>query len=421
MAISMMKMNMKFLAVFIAFFAPGLCCGAAIDVSIPLQSGCLSIVQLRQTLETEFHLPCSVVDGLPDVDVALDLRGINGWLLARAINGALGDGFHLAVDDDTLRISVDTDKLPADWDQSCNALVKFTQIAAPEATARQSRRFGLHLPEVVDAKRPMIVLVHGLDGDGCSCGDLAGLIRGDGFQTAMFVYPTERPLAENAAFLARHMLALREEFPDLRIDLVTESMGGLVARRYVEGPGYAGGVDRFILIAPPNEGSNWIGAGWILKLIVNAASWKNDPQWSPAWMITEGICQEAHDLRPQSNFLVGLDSQPRRAGVRYTIIAGKRPAAYRYEAKVLAVAESAIGTQISQWWGFRQACQAMQSEKDRLLSRIGDSDGPVTLESASLDGVTDFVALPVDHIALFECVDGHLPAAWPVIHNRLTN
>jgi pimeloyl-ACP methyl ester carboxylesterase len=217
------------------------------------------------------------------------------------------------------------------------------------------------------------------------------------------------------------MLALREEFPDLRIDLVTESMGGLVARRYVEGPGYAGGVDRFILIAPPNEGSNWIGAGWILKLIVNAASWKNDPQWSPAWMITEGICQEAHDLRPQSNFLVGLDSQPRRAGVRYTIIAGKRPAAYRYEAKVLAVAESAIGTQISQWWGFRQACQAMQSEKDRLLSRIGDSDGPVTLESASLDGVSDFVALPVDHIALFESVEGHLPAAWPVIHNRLTN
>jgi hypothetical protein len=81
----------------------------------------------------------------------------------------------------------------------------------------------------------------------------------------------------------------------------------------------------------------------------------------------------------------------------------------------------ALCGQISQSWGLRQVEHAIQSERQRLLSHTGASDGPVTLASAALEGVTDFVALPVDHVALFEAVDGKPPAAWPVIHNRLTN
>jgi hypothetical protein len=107
--------------------------------------------------------------------------------------------------------------------------------------------------------------------------------------------------------------------------------------------------------------------------------------------------------------------------VRYTIIAGDRPAGYRYEAKLLAIPGAALGGQISQWWGFDQVERAIQSERQQLLSRTGASDGPVTLGSAELAGVSDFVAVPVDHIALFEGVDGRPPAAWPIIRNRLTN
>ena len=402
-------------------FRTGIVPGGGVGLFHPATGRQAQLRPIAAVLESELHLPNAAVDGFPDVDVTIDFRGINGSLLVRAVNEAMGNGFHLAANDDALRISIDSGRLPANWDQSCEALVKFTQIAAPEATARQARRFGLHLPRIVNSKIPMVVLIHGLDGDRASCGDLAELLRGDGFQTATFVYPTERPLTENAELLGRYMSALRDQFPSLRIDLVTESMGGLIARRYVEGPGYVGGVDHFILIAPPNEGSAWVGAGWILKLIVNAASWKNDPEWSPAWMITEGICQEASDLRPQSNFLLGLNSHPRRSEVRYTIIAGNRPAVYRYEAKLLTIADEAFGGRISQWWGLRQVNHAIQSERQTLLSRTGASDGPIALGSASLDGVADFAAIPADHIALFEAVDGQPPAAWPIIHNRLTN
>jgi len=405
----------------IAMLLPATCLAAQFQISIPLRDGQLSIGELRQTFGRELHLPASVVSGLPDVNISVDLRGIDGWMLVRALNSAMGDGFHFAVQSNELIATIDSQKLPASWNDACDALARFTTVAAPEAVARQNRRMGLHLPQVVDEQRPMVVLIHGLDGDGCSCDDLARLIGASGYQTAMFVYPAERPLVENGQLLAKYMSALRDQFPSLRIDFVTESMGGLIARQYVEGPDYAGGVDRFILIAPPNEGSSWVSGAWILKLIVNAVQWKNDAQWSPAWMITEGINQEVNDLRPQSDFLTQLNSLHRRANVRYTIIAGDRPASYRYEANLLGIAGAVLGGQFSDVWGVSQVHQAIDSERNNLLNRTGRSDGPVELDSAGLTGVKDFVVLPVDHIALFKSVDGNPPAAWPVIRDRLFN
>ncbi|MGA3068391.1 MAG: hypothetical protein ABSF29_16235, partial [Tepidisphaeraceae bacterium] len=106
--------------------------------------------------------------------------------------------------------------------------------------AEQKRRWGLLLPEKVDANRPLVILVHGLDGDEETCWALQGLLQGDGWQTAIFCYPSEEPIAKSAALLRTNCIALRETFPKMKIEMVTESMGGLVAREYVEGEGYAG-------------------------------------------------------------------------------------------------------------------------------------------------------------------------------------
>jgi pimeloyl-ACP methyl ester carboxylesterase len=405
----------------LVLLVPGACLAAQSGVSIPLKEGRLSAADLRDALEEDLHLPPTVVDLLPNLDVEVDLRGINDWLLVRAVNHALGDGFHLTVADDALLLRFDPQNLPRDWDQTCDALDRFTQTAAPEATARLNRRFGLHLPRVVDSQATLVVLIHGLDGSSASCADLAELLHGDGFQTATFAYPSERPLDESAAFFTRNMLALHERFPDLKVDLVAESMGGLIARRYVEGAEYAGGVDHLILIAPPNSGSAWTKGSLVLKLIVNSARWMHDPDWSPAWMITEGICQASADLRPDSTFLLELNSQPRRGQIRYTIIAGDRPAYYRFEAKFLKYCGDLAGGRVAGWWGVGLARNAMESGRQWLLRQRAENDGPVALHSARLAGVSDFVALPVDHLALFETVDGQPPAAWPIIHNRLTH
>jgi pimeloyl-ACP methyl ester carboxylesterase len=390
-------MRRVFLIALTVVFLPGVCPAAQSRISVPLRDGCLSFM-----------------------DLGVDLRGINDWTLVRGINSALGDGFHASVTDQRLVIGFDADKLPRDWNESCDALCRFTDVAAPEAVARQRLRFGLHLPRVVDPQRPLVVLIHGLDGDRACCDDLAKLIESDGFQTAYFGYPAERPLDESAELFARHMRLLREQFPTMRVDIVSESMGGLVARKYVEGPRYAGGVDHFIMIAPPNEGSTWTPYSFVLKLGVNAWRWRHDPEWSPAWMITEGICQAAGDLRPESKFLSELNDRPRRDGVRYTIIAGERPLQYRFAAEMLDWSGDLIGDRVGSWWGFRQIKSAAIDESQQLLSETGDDDGPVSITSTHLAGVADFSVLPADHLALYESFDGEPPAAWPVVRDRLS-
>ncbi|MGD0463342.1 MAG: hypothetical protein ABSB74_12730 [Tepidisphaeraceae bacterium] len=404
----------------LALFLPDVCTAAESRISVPLRKGCLTVAQLQEALEEDLHLPPTAMAFLPTMNVAVDLRSINDWLLVRGLNSAMGDGFHAGVTDQGLLVRFDADKLPRDWNQSCDALGRFTEVAAPEAVARQNRRFGLHLPPVVDPHRPLVILIHGLDGDRACCEDLAKLLNGDGFQTAFFVYPSERPLAQSADLFARPMRLLHEQFPSLQIDLVTESMGGLVARKYVEGPEYAGGVDHFIMIAPPNAGSTWTPFSFLLKLRMNIWKWGHDPEWSPAWMIMEGICQAGDDLRPESKFLADLNSQPRRAGVRYTIIAGERPVQYRFAAELLDGSGELIGEGIARWWGVRQLKSAASDESRWLLGQVGDDDGPVSLFSTRLAGVTDFNAMAADHVALYECIDGQPPAAWPVVRDRLS-
>jgi len=414
-------MNARLMAWTFVLLVPGACLAAEFSVSIPLKEGRLSTANLQDTVQSGLHLPPTVVDFLPNLYVEVDLRGINDRLPVRAVNRALGDAFDLTVADDALMLRFDPRNLPRDWEQTCDALDRFTQVTAPQATARLNRRFGLHLPRVVNSRSTLVVLIHGLDGSSASCADLAGLLRGDGFQTATFAYPSERPLEESAALFTSNMLALHERFPDLKVDLVAESMGGLIARRYVEGAQYAGGVDHFILIAPPNSGSTWTKGSPVLKLIVNSVRWMHDPEWSPAWMITEGICQASADLRPDSRFLLELNSQPRRGSIRYTIIAGDRPAYYRFEAKLLEYCGDLAGGRVAGWWGVGPASNAMESGRQWLLRQRTENDGPVALQSARLAGVSDFITLPVDHLALYETVDGQPPAAWPIIHNRLTH
>jgi hypothetical protein len=390
-------------------------------LTVPLEDGRLTVASVECILEQNLSIPAAVFEPVPSFGVSVDLHGFDGWMLVRALNSALAPGLRLQIVNDDLAIFVDPSKLPNDWNQSCDAIRKFTQVAAPLASARQRRRLGLHLPQVVDPNSTLVILVHGLDGDSTCCTDLANLLHSNGFQTATLAYPAEQPLEESSKFFADNMLALHDVFPNLRIELVTESMGGLIARQYVEGPSYAGGVDHFILIAPPNDGSHWTWGDWIMKLAVNASEWKNDPDWSPAWMITEGLCQAASDLHPNSEFLARLNELPRRQNVKYTIIAGDRPIYYRYEATMLGWAGECLTPTASRYALIGPLARAIERGQQNLLTREAQSDGPVNLTSAQLTGVTDFQTLRADHIALYESVDGQPPAAYSIILDRLKN
>ena len=405
--------------IWLLLLCPALAWAQPHEARVPLQDGRLSLLQLGDSLSHVLCVPQSIINRLPAPDASIDMRGFGGWVAVRALNSALGDGFQIRVDDRALAIWFDPDKLPQDWDADCDAAGRFVAVAAPDATARQNRRFGLLIPHATDPSRPLVVLIHGLDGDGSCCADLGNLLQQDGHQVGYFAYPADQPLDRSATLLSDRLTAVHKTFPGMRIDLVTQSMGGLIARQYVEGPAYCGGVDRLIMIAPPNDGSAWSHLSLLMKLAVNAADCCNDPQWSPAWMITQGITQASRDLEPGSRFLAELNSHPRRQGVRYTIIAGDQPIAYRVAAQTMALGDRLLDDVAPDSLIWRHIDSTIDGQIQRLADRTGQSDGPVSLQSARLAGVDDFAIVPADHVALFKCVQGRPPAAWPIIQARL--
>jgi pimeloyl-ACP methyl ester carboxylesterase len=267
----------------------------------------------------------------------------------------------------------------------------------------------------------MVVLIHGLDCNRSNWFPMAELLIGEGYQVAYFTYPSDGPLEDSAALLASQMLALRETFPAVKVNVIAHSMGGLVARRYIEGDDYAGGVDHLILLGTPNLGSRWAAYRWVLEAQEHYNLWRHDPDWRPSWIITDGLGEAGRDLKPTSQFLQQLNARPRRAGVKYTIVAGAQHPIVPITADALDGTANLVPNRAANWWGFRQTESALHRGAEKLRQRIGSTDGPVHLKSTQLAGVEDYVVLPADHAALYYPMDGHPPAAWGIIRERLRN
>ena len=384
------------------------------ETRIPLHDGKLETADLTQTLLSVLH-----VRGVGLGAATIDLSGLGGATFVRALDAALGDGCRIDVTPDALVLHFDPEKLPRSFDDAKLATRVFTATAAPGATARQQRRYGLLLPQRVDPNRPMVVLVHGLDCNRANWYPMAELLVDEGYQVAYFTYASDGPLEESAELLTREMGALRERFPEMSLNVLAHSMGGLVARRYVEGDDYAGGVRHLILLGTPNLGSRWAAYRLALEVQEHYNLWRRDKDWSPTWMITDGLGEAGRDLKPDSYFLKQLNTRPRRDGVAYTVVAGSQHPVYPMTASTLDRAAKLIPDRAARWWGFRQTEAALQRGAERMRRHVGKSDGPVSVKSTRLAGVDDYVVLPCTHAALYYPSDGQSPAAWEIVRDRL--
>ena len=299
------------------------------------------------------------------------------------------------------------------------AVRAFTASAAPEATAAQAASYGLWLPERVEEGKPLVVLVHGLDCDRASWGVIRKLLAAEGCQVAYFAYPSDQPIADSASFFGKQLKTFRRAHPRTPITVLAHSMGGLVSRAYIEGDNYAGGVERLIMIAPPNGGSKWAWYRMALEADEHYHLWRHEKRWSPTWVITDGLGEAGRDLRPGSKFLRELNARPRRQGVKYTIIAGSQHPARRMTADCLDSTSRLVPRRASSWWGLRHFKDELEDRADRMRATTSRGDGPVKLRSARLTGVDDFVVVHADHASLY-LPNGKLPpAAWEVIRERL--
>jgi triacylglycerol esterase/lipase EstA (alpha/beta hydrolase family) len=336
------------------------------------------------------------------------------------LNHALGDGCRVSLRDHALVIHLDREKLPASCDAAKLAVRVFTSYAAPGSTAAQAQNYGLRLPRNFDPNRRLVILVHGLDCNHHFWDGFLPLFDRDGEQVATFSYPSSQGIADSADLFAQHLSALHEEFPDLQLDLVTHSMGSLIARLYVEGPAYRGNVHHLIMLTPPNHGSTWVRAEIFAKAIDHYQQYRHDPQWHWTWMLTDGLGEAARDLAPKSAMIHQLDSLSRRPGVEYTIVAGDQNPAWHIAAGVAAAPARWVPKRISNWWGIRQTRHVIEAASRRLDRHKSDNDGPVSLRSARLDGVDDFVILHADHSEMLNWHHGSPPASWETIRDRLS-
>ena len=357
------------------------------EAHIPLHHHRLETAELSAALLEKLHLP-----GVGFGSGFVDLSGLQGSDFINAFNAALGDGGHVEIDDGQLLLRIDPQKLPANYTALRRAVRVFTEVAAPEATANQRRLYGLFMPQAVDPKRPMVVLIQGLDCGRSNSAALGSLLEDRGYQAAYFSYPSDGPIEDSAELLAKNMAAVREVFPTMPLDIVGHSLGGLIARRYVEGDEYAGGVKHLILVGTPNSGTRWATFRIALEAVEHYRLWRGQPDWRPSWMITDGLGEAGDDLQPGSTFLARLNAQCARASVQYTIIAGDQNMIFPTSAGALDGAANVLPLRISQWWGIRQTESGLQSLAERMRQQTGKSDGPVKL-AKRLAGVSDYVVL----------------------------
>ena len=398
----------------LAISLSGLCMGAAArEQRVPLKNGTLHIADLSAAVCHEMDLPgFSLASG----DVAMNSP--QGAQLIDAVNLTLGQAGHLSVDGNALLLRVDPDKLASRCDELARATRVLAAAASPDATLRQAKRWGLFVPTSIDPNRPLIILIHGIDSDRGMLVPLADLLTHEGNQVGFFSYAGDQPIDDSAASLAQKLADLRALYPTLRVQIVAHSMGGLVARDYIEGPAYVGGIDRLIMVGTPNAGSSWSKLRFILSIQQHYNLWRNDPDWSPSWYVTEGVGEAGRELAPGSPFLKKMASLPRRPGVSYTAIAGTQHPASRISSECCEGMAGWFSGRVGNWWGFRQCKNGLKSAAYYYRHDTGESDGPVTVASAKLAGVDDLVLLPADHIALFLPIDGHPPVAWEAIRAR---
>ena len=158
--------------------------------------------------------------------------------------------------------------------------------------------FGLKAPRRSTARKPeqrTVVLVHGYLANRSTLLPLAGYLRWRGFrQVLSFNYRSSEGVERGAIALREY---LRRHVRGGRIDLVCHSLGGLVARVYLQQLGGARRVDHCITLATPHQGT--YNSYWVASRV-------------------------GRDLRPDSLLLARLQASRRQASpVRFlSVVAG---------------------------------------------------------------------------------------------------
>ena len=243
---------------------------------------------------------------------------------------------------------------------------------------------------------PLIVLIHGLQGSHDSLAELRRELTRAGHACVTYAYPNDGPLAESSQRLAADLKAakLPAETP---LIFITHSMGGLVARRMLEDSDLDDSrVRQLIMICPPNLGSN-------LAYLPASLDWHEHWHERPVDSLPEfvfrtssdGLNEARSDLRPESRFLLDLNSRERNPRVQYSILLGTCSPATKAQLDF-------VSRKLDNLEDKSQTAQLFAPRLRKIFDHPleltpGEGDGAVAVERGRLAGVEDVVLLPMEH------------------------
>lgn len=386
----------------------------------------LPIVEAREFELDGFVSELSARAGLrvepPRTSLTLPFEGTPGALSRSLLGECLEARITFDPRDDHLLVRIDWDEEPPPA-QLTDRLGRLVEIA--RSASRSGARYGFHARDSYrpnDAVRPTICLLHGINASSRSFVHLVPLLEAEGYGVILYDYAYNGDLDELGDAFAREV----SEFRDLHADrapwtMVTHSMGGLLARDYVEGDAFGHDVTRLVMIGPPNQGAATAQGQAVLRWI-DALRASDQGRAKVLADLQEGLGAAGRDLVPESPYLLELNARPRRAGVSYHILAGdggfltpatrdRLLAEYRTLRRNGGLLAGLVGTTLP---GLPEILAELSQ---------GTGDGCVAVESTRLDGVADHHVIHVDHVAL---VRGPLlfpepgpVACWDFLRSRL--
>ena len=401
-------------------------------LEIPLDDGRIAVRELSRNLSKElgFELP----DGLGDIDWTINVNSLLGLAQLRAIERISNGALAIEVESDRLTVSIDRAALQRQLTLVEQSAREWMDVPGPGND--ESDQFGityLNRPESLNqdaAPERAVVLVHGLDDPGFMWDDLIPELQAANYQVAVFTYPNDGPIADAADLLAKTLEEQRARGLK-HVDVIAHSMGGLVVRDVLTRPAYyaedgSGGdrfpsIDRFIMIGTPNHGAMLARFRFFTQAGEQVHRFMNGEALASS---EAGSGEAGIDLLPGSDFLRRLNSRPLARHTRHTIITSQWLAIDSDQLnqkmqRVLKTMESYAAGSDMQPWVSQFNAQGVLQRMQSVSAALGD--GCVSIESAQLEGVDDYVVLQGNHLSVLwnGPLDDEIPPAAPKVLERL--
>lgn len=273
-------------------------------------------------------------------------------------------------------------------------------------------------------RRPVVLLIHGLDEPGDIWDELAPALHRNGFRVLRFNYANDQDPVRSADQFADALKLDLARAGVEELSIIAHSMGGLISRdvltRHAVDPEWNGPrVTRLITVGTPNHGSPVAALQPLGEAREAVARLWNARTLSAAeilGMLVDGSGEAAIALAEGSVYLQELNARPLPQELRIVVIAASATADQRQYLDDLA-SEAASRGIVGE-----AARAAILSQIDAMTDRIGD--GVVPLASTPLEGAAAYHVLSANHRSMLRTVPllstEPIPPAIPLILDALS-